>query len=194
MPELIAGVDEVGRGPIAGPVMACAVILDSQRPIAGLADSKTLSPKRREQLCQSIKAQALSYAVASVEVEMIDEINILQASLLAMQQAVLRLSIVPQCVLVDGHRCPELPYLTRAIVQGDKTEPCISAASIVAKVTRDALLVQLDKKYPGYGLAQHKGYPTRAHCAALHALGPSPIHRRTFEPVKALLASDETVA
>ena len=189
MPDsiLIAGVDEVGRGPLAGPVVAAAVILDPARPIAGLADSKTLSPLRREQLAVEIRAKALAWALGRAEVAEIDRINILQASLLAMQRAVAALSIVPEQALVDGNRCPPLACPCRAIVKGDATVPAISAASILAKVARDAEMGELHERYPQYGFAQHKGYPTAAHRDALRRFGPCPEHRRSFAPVAAVL-------
>ncbi|ALG66649.1 ribonuclease HII [Beggiatoa leptomitoformis] len=185
--QLIAGVDEVGRGPLAGAVVAAVVILNPDKPILGLADSKTLSEKRREQLAELIREQALAWALGRAEVSEIDSINILQASLLAMQRAVEQLSIVPELVLVDGNKCPRLAYPTQAIVQGDKTIPAISAASILAKVVRDNEMVEWDKIYPDYGFAQHKGYPTKAHISALQHYGVTPIHRRSFAPVKACL-------
>lgn len=188
MPDapLIAGVDEVGRGPLAGPVVAAAVILDPARPIAGLADSKQLSPLRREQLAAEIRAKALAWALGRAEVAEIDQINILQASLLAMQRAVAALSRVPDQALVDGNRCPQLACPCRAIVKGDATVPAISAASILAKVARDAELCELHARYPHYGFAQHKGYPTTAHLDALRRFGPCPEHRRSFAPVAAV--------
>ena len=184
---LIAGVDEVGRGPLAGPVVAAAVILDPERPIAGLADSKKLSPKRREALAEEIRRDALAWSLGRAEVEEIDRINILQASMLAMQRAVAGLYIAPQRALIDGNRCPELPCPAEAVVGGDGIVPEISAASIIAKVARDLEMVELDSKYPGYGLAQHKGYPTRMHLDALQKLGVSVIHRCSFAPVKELI-------
>ncbi len=188
-PLLIAGVDEVGRGPLAGPVIAAAVILDDTHPIAGLADSKTLSEKRRDVLATQIRQYALTFAIGRAEVEEIDQINILQASLLAMQRAVVQLSVVPKLALIDGKHCPLLPCPTQAIIKGDQTVPAISAASILAKVTRDQEMCELDKLYPGYGFAIHKGYPTRAHQQALQRLGVSPIHRRSFAPVRIYLES-----
>lgn len=185
--KIVAGVDEAGRGPLAGPVMAAAVVLDPRRPIEGLADSKRLSPDRREALARAIRAQALAWAVACAEVEEIDSINILSASLLAMQRAVAGLALEPSLVLVDGNRAPDLPCQVRAIVKGDASVPAISAASILAKVARDKLMGEMDRRYPGYGFARHKGYPTPAHLEALKRLGPSPIHRRSFAPVKAVL-------
>lgn len=186
-PRLVAGVDEVGRGPLAGAVVAAAVILDPARPIEGLTDSKKLSEKKREALFVEIKAKALAWAVGRAEVEEIDEINILQASLLAMKRAVEALDPIPDHALVDGNKLPKLPCSADAIVKGDLSEPCISAASIIAKVTRDREMVQMDKKYPGYGLARHKGYPSKAHMEALLELGVTEIHRRTFGPVRRLL-------
>ncbi len=185
--RLIAGVDEAGRGPLAGPVSAAAVILDPRRPIQGLADSKKLSPKRREALADEIRDRALAYAVAWASVEEIDTINILQASLLAMQRAVGALTIAPELVLVDGNRCPDLDIPARAVIGGDATEAAISAASILAKVARDRLMVKLDEQFPGYGFASHKGYPTRAHLEGLRRLGACPQHRRTFKPVREIL-------
>lgn len=183
----LAGVDEVGRGPLAGAVVAAAVILDPARPIAGLADSKKLTEKRRIALAAEIREKALAWSVARAEVEEIDRINILQASMLAMQRAVAGLSPQPEYVLVDGNRMPELPMPGEAVVKGDSRVQCISAASILAKVTRDQEMVELDALYPGYGLADHKGYPTAQHLAAIERLGISPIHRRSFAPVKAAL-------
>jgi len=184
---LVCGVDEVGRGPLAGPVVAAAVILDPQRPIAGLADSKKLAPKRRERLFEQIRDEALAWSLGRAEVDEIDRINILQASLLAMRRAVDGLDRAPLHALVDGNRLPDLPCPATAIVGGDATEPCISAASILAKVERDREMVALDARYPGYGLARHKGYPTREHLAALASLGVSAIHRRSFAPVRRLI-------
>lgn len=184
---LIAGVDEVGRGPLAGPVVAAAVILHPDRPVVGLADSKKLSEKRREQLAQEIKENALCWALGRAEVEEIDRLNILHASLLAMKRAVEALAPAPVHALIDGNRCPDLACSAEAIVGGDASEPSISAASILAKVERDQEMVQLDEHYPGYGLAKHKGYPTKLHVEALREIGVSPIHRRSFGPVKKLL-------
>lgn len=183
----IAGVDEVGRGPLAGPVVAAAVILHPDHPIEGLADSKKLSEKRREQLALEIRERALCWALGRAEVAEIDRLNILHASLLAMQRAVEALTTRPGHALIDGNRCPDLPCSAEAIVGGDASEPSISAASILAKVARDREMVQLDQQYPGYGLARHKGYPTKVHVAALQELGVTPIHRRSFGPVKKLL-------
>lgn len=184
---LVAGVDEVGRGPLAGPVVAAAVILDPERPIDGLADSKKLSEKRREQLAGVIQERALCWALGRAEVEEIDRLNILHASLLAMRRAVEALTIAAEHALIDGNRCPELPCSAEAVVGGDASEPSISAASILAKVARDREMVELDARYPGYGLARHKGYPTRVHLEALSVLGVSPIHRVSFAPVRRLL-------
>lgn len=186
---LITGVDEAGRGPLAGPVTAAAVILNPDSPIPGLDDSKRLTAARRAAFELEIMTSALAWSVAEASVEEIDRINILQASLLAMQRAVAGLGFVPARALVDGNRCPKLPCPVEAIVGGDATVPAISAASILAKVARDREMVRLDRLYPGYGLAQHKGYPTRAHVAALRALGPSPVHRHSFRPVRELCAS-----
>lgn len=184
---LVCGVDEVGRGPLAGPVVAAAVILDPGRPVVGLADSKKLSERRREHLYEEILDRALAWSLGRAEVAEIDALNILQASLLAMQRAVIGLRPAPGHALVDGNRLPQLPCPARAIVGGDACEPCISAASILAKVVRDREMVALDALYPGYGLAQHKGYPTRAHLQALQSLGVSIIHRRSFGPVRRLI-------
>lgn len=187
MAELICGVDEVGRGPLAGPVVVAAVILDPKYPISGLADSKKLSEKRREQLYLEICEHSLCWSLGRAEVHEIDQINILQASLLAMQRAVNGLQIQPQHALVDGNRLPELDCSAEAVIKGDATVACISAASIVAKVTRDREMVALEREYPGYGLAKHKGYPTRQHLHALQELGVTCLHRRSFGPVKRLL-------
>ena len=187
--KFVAGVDEVGRGPLAGPVVAAAVILDPARPIAGLADSKALSEKRREALFEEIRDKALCWALGRAEVEEIDRINILQATMLAMRRAVAALDPAPVHVLVDGNRCPDLPCSCEAIIKGDGKIAAISAASILAKVSRDREMTLLDEQYPGYGLAGHKGYPTKTHIAALEAQGVSPIHRRTFGPVRRILES-----
>ncbi len=184
----IAGVDEAGRGPLAGPVAAAAVILDPGRPVAGLADSKTLPEARRAELADAIRGSALAWAVCFAEAGEIDRVNILQATLAAMARAVAALSPAPQLALVDGNRCPALPCPGRAEVGGDARIGCISAASILAKVARDARMRELDLRYPGYGFARHKGYPTAAHRAALARLGPTPEHRRSFAPVRAALA------
>lgn len=184
---LVAGVDEVGRGPLAGPVVTAAVILDPARPIEGLADSKKLSEKKREALAELIKERALAWAIGRAEVEEIDRLNILQATMLAMQRAVAGLSPAPQHALIDGNCCPKLSCSAEAIVQGDGKVPAISAASILAKVTRDREMVEMDALYPGYGLSSHKGYPCKSHIEALERLGVTPIHRRSFGPVKKLL-------
>lgn len=188
-PKLVAGVDEVGRGPLAGPVVAAAVILDDARPIEGLADSKTLSPRRREELSVLIRERALCWALGRAEVEEIDQMNILQASLLAMQRAVMALSVRPELVLVDGNQAPRLAYPVTTVIRGDATEPSISAASILAKVARDAEMCDLDKRYPGYEFSLHKGYPTRAHIEALQRQGVSPIHRVSFGPVRRAISN-----
>ena len=183
----ICGVDEAGRGPLAGAVFAAAVILDPNKPIAGLADSKKLSEKKRDFLAGEIKEKALAWAIASCSAEEIDEINILQASLLAMKRAVEVLSLQPDELLVDGLHCPKLSIPMRAIVQGDSKEACISAASILAKTARDAELYILDEQYPQYGFAKHKGYPTPFHMQMLALHGVLPIHRKTYAPVRRLL-------
>ncbi len=177
---LIAGVDEAGRGPLAGPVCAAAVILDPASPILGLADSKILSPSRRAQLASLIQAQALAWSIAWASVEEIDRLNILQASMLAMERAVASLKLKPSKALVDGNRCPQLALPVEAIVSGDRLIPAISAASILAKVARDRFMIELDAQYPGYGFARHKGYPTAEHRGALRRLGPTPWHRSSF--------------
>ncbi len=183
IPGLVAGVDEAGRGPLAGPVVAAAVILDARLPIRGLADSKQLSPRRREQLFDEIRAKALCCSVAQASVEEIDRLNILQATLLAMQRAVQGLRLKPNRVLVDGNRLPPLDVLAEAVVSGDSLVPAISAASIVAKVTRDRLLEELHALHPDYGFHRHKGYGTALHLQALQTLGPLDVHRRSFAPV-----------
>ncbi len=185
--QLIAGVDEAGRGPLAGAVYAAAVILDKDNPISGLTDSKKLSAKKRALLEGEIKLNALAWFVASASVEEIDDINILQASMLAMKRAVEGLDMEPNHVLIDGNRCPQIAYSVEAIVKGDLTEPSISAASILAKEARDRELLVLDKEYPGYGFANHKGYGTKQHMESLLRLGPTPVHRTSFRPVRELL-------
>ena len=189
---LVAGVDEVGRGPLAGPVVTAAVILDPENPIDGLMDSKKLSESRREKLAVLIKERSLAWSIGRAEVEEIDEINILQATMLAMQRAVAGLSPAPKHALIDGNRCPQLTCTAEAIVKGDGLVAAISAASIIAKVSRDNEMVELDALYPGYGLAGHKGYPTKAHRDALIELGVTPIHRRSFGPVKRALENEAT--
>lgn len=191
-PILIAGVDEVGRGPLAGPVCAAAVILDPARPIAGLADSKTLSAARRERLAPLIRERSLAWAIAWSSREEIDRINILQASLLAMQRAVAALGVRPGRVLVDGNRCPAFGCEAEAIVGGDGRVAAIAAASIIAKVARDAEMTRLALEYPDYGFARHKGYPTAEHLSALRRFGPCPLHRRTFAPVRELIEAKTT--
>ena len=185
--EGVAGVDEAGRGPLAGPVVAAAVILDPNSPIDGLTDSKRLTPERREALEACIRAQAIAVGTACVDVDEIDRINILQATLAAMSRAVADLGVVPSLVRIDGDRAPALAVPSETIVGGDLSDPSISAASIVAKVQRDRLLVALDDEYPGYGFAVHKGYSTPAHFEALARLGPCAAHRRSFAPVRAAL-------
>jgi ribonuclease HII len=189
--NLICGVDEAGRGPLAGPVYAAAVILDPDWHIAGLADSKVLSAPRRLQLAEQIRLHALAWAVASATVAEIDAINILQASLLAMRRAVEQLSIAPSEVLVDGKQCPVIAYSVRAIVKGDSKIPAISAASILAKTARDAEMLRLHQLYPHYGLDRHKGYPTAAHLAALERHGVGEIHRRSYAPIRRLLKGQD---
>jgi ribonuclease HII len=180
---LVAGIDEAGRGPLAGPVVAAAVILDPERPIRGLADSKLLTPERREVLAKRIRDRAIAWSTGQADVSEIDTINILHATMLAMCRAVAALPITPEEALVDGNRCPDLSCRVRAIIKGDRDVKSISAASIIAKTTRDAMLRELDKVYPAYGFAQHKGYGTPEHLAALDRHGPCPIHRRSFAPV-----------
>lgn len=184
---LVAGVDEAGRGPLAGPVVAAAVILDDRQPIHGLADSKKLSAKRREVLFDEIRAKALCCSIAQASVEEIDKLNILQATLLAMRRAVLGLRLPPKLVLVDGNRLPVLEIRSEAIVKGDEKVPCISAASILAKVTRDRWCKQYHVEFPQYGFDQHKGYGTAEHLAALRQHGACPQHRKTFRPVREVL-------
>lgn len=194
-PVLIAGVDEAGRGPLAGPVFAAAVMLDDLAPVRGLADSKTLSPAKREKLYDQIRAKALCFCVARASVEEIDERNILQATMLAMQRAVHGLRLKPRKVLVDGNRLPVLDILAEAIVKGDSKVAAISAASILAKVERDRWCVEIDAAFPDYGFARHKGYGTAEHLKALRAFGPTVWHRRSFAPVAAMLgdkAGDNT--
>lgn len=183
----LAGVDEVGRGPLAGDVVAAAVILDPAAPIQGLDDSKKLKPLRREELAAEIRRSAVAWALGRASVAEIDELNILQASLLAMHRAVDALQVEPTFVLVDGNRLPRWRYPSEPVVGGDARVPAIAAASILAKVVRDAEMASLEERYPGYGLARHKGYPTPAHLAALERLGVTPIHRKSFAPVRKLL-------
>lgn len=183
----IAGVDEVGRGPLVGAVVTAAVILDPNQPIKGLADSKKLSEKRRIALAEEIKAKALSWSLGRAEPEEIDRLNILHATMLAMQRAVAGLAITPDFVLVDGNRIPQLPMPAQAVVKGDSLVAEISAASILAKVARDLEMAELDKQYPAYGFAQHKGYPTKLHFEKLAELGATPFHRKSFAPVAKIL-------
>ena len=181
--HLIAGIDEAGRGPLAGPVVAAAVILDPGRPIPGLRDSKQLSPARREALAAEIRARSLAWSLGQADVGEIDALNILEATLLAMRRACAGLAPPPNAALVDGNRAPRLGCPAQCVVKGDRDVPVISAASILAKTARDALLVELDRVYPAYGFARHKGYGTASHLAALAAHGPCPAHRRSFAPV-----------
>ncbi|SFT99672.1 RNase HII [Kosakonia arachidis] len=185
--HLVAGVDEVGRGPLVGAVVTAAVILDPKRPIIGLNDSKKLSEKRRLALSEEIKEKALCWSLGRAEPHEIDELNILHATMLAMQRAIAGLSIVPEFVLIDGNRCPTLPMPSLAVVKGDSRVAEISAASIIAKVTRDAEMAELDLLFPQYGFAQHKGYPTAFHLAKLVEHGATVHHRRSFAPVKRAL-------
>ncbi|WP_256351491.1 ribonuclease HII [Pseudomonas gingeri] len=182
--ELVAGVDEVGRGPLCGAVVTAAVILDPKRPILGLNDSKKLTEARREKLYDEIREKALSWCIARAEVEEIDELNILHATMLAMQRAVAGLHIQPRLAMIDGNRCPKLPMPAEAVVKGDSKVPAIAAASILAKVSRDREMAVFESIYPGYGIGGHKGYPTPVHLEALNRLGPTPIHRRSFAPVR----------
>lgn len=190
MTVIVCGVDEAGRGPLAGPVYAAAVILRPRRRIKGLRDSKKLTAAQREELAGEIRERALAWAVAHATVEEIDRINILRASLLAMQRAVALLSVVPEVARVDGNQAPELACTVHTVVGGDDSDPAISAASILAKTERDRIMREFDLLHPGYGFARHKGYPTPEHFAALEQLGPCPIHRRGFEPVRRLVAPE----
>ncbi|CDG18982.1 MULTISPECIES: ribonuclease HII [Xenorhabdus] len=185
--NLIAGVDEVGRGPLVGAVVTAAVILDPAKPIAGLADSKKLTEKRREALYVEIKEKALCWSLGRAEPEEIDQLNILHATMLAMQRAVEGLAVTPDYVLIDGNRCPALTMPAQAVVKGDSLVAEISAASILAKVTRDREMAELDKQFPDYGFAQHKGYPTALHLEKLASLGATEHHRKSFAPVKRAL-------
>ena len=185
--RFVAGVDEVGRGPLCGPVVAAAVILDDQQPIDGLDDSKKLSEKKRNDLFSEICQRSKAWAIGRAEVAEIDELNILHATMLAMQRAIEGLAVEPELALIDGNRCPKLRCPAKAVIKGDSKVPEIAAASILAKVTRDHEMRELDKSYPGYGIANHKGYPTKAHLAALESLGVQPIYRRSFKPVQRLL-------
>ena len=181
---LIAGVDEAGRGPLAGPVIAAAVILNPEQPIEGLTDSKKLTANRRQKLEELIKHHSLAWSIGRAEVEEIDKINILHATMLAMKRAVESLSVTPEHVQVDGNRCPNITLSVEAIIKGDESVAVISAASILAKESRDREMIEMDKLYPGYGFAQHKGYPTKVHMQALADIGICPIHRRTYAPVQ----------
>ncbi|MCY1422196.1 Ribonuclease HII [compost metagenome] len=183
--DLVAGVDEVGRGPLCGAVVTAAVILDPKRPILGLNDSKKLTEARRELLFEEICEKALSWCIARAEVEEIDKLNILHATMLAMQRAVEGLSVTPKLALIDGNRCPKLSVPSAAVIKGDSQVPAIAAASILAKVSRDREMAAFELVYPGYGIGGHKGYPTAVHLEALVRLGPTPIHRRSFGPVRA---------
>lgn len=189
----MAGVDEAGRGPLAGPVVAAAVILDPARPIPGLTDSKALSATARESLAAMVRARAVAWSIAWADPAEIDALNILEASMLAMRRAVDRLAVAPRHVCVDGNRCPRLGQrcTVEAVVGGDASVPAISAASILAKTWRDAWMLRLDERFPDYGFARHRGYPTADHCAALAARGPCAVHRRTFGPVARLLAESK---
>lgn len=183
----MAGVDEAGRGPLAGPVVAAAVILDPENPIEGLADSKKLSAKKRAALELSIKEKSICWALGRAEIDEIEELNILHASMLAMKRAVELLDIIPEMVLIDGNRCPDVKVKSHAIIKGDQRVEAISAASILAKESRDREMIQLDEEFPGYGFSVHKGYPTRAHIQALEDIGVSSVHRRSYGPVRRIL-------
>ncbi|EOV8086721.1 ribonuclease HII [Providencia huaxiensis] len=189
--NIIAGVDEVGRGPLVGAVVTAAVILDPNKPIAGLADSKKLTEKKREKLFDEIQEKALCWCIGRAEPEEIDNINILHATMLAMQRAVAGLSIVPEYVLIDGNRCPELPMPSQAVIKGDSLVQEISAASILAKVIRDREMVELDIAFPEYGFAKHKGYPTAYHLEKLAQYGATEFHRKSFAPVRRALDSNK---
>ena len=191
--DVVCGVDEAGRGPLAGPVMAAAVILDRSQPIEGLADSKQLSESKRDELATLIRSRARAWAVAWATVDEIDTLNILQATLLAMSRAVTGLRVAPELVLVDGVQCPRLNCRSRAVVRGDASVPEISAASILAKVARDAEMLNLHQRHPQYGFDRHKGYPTAAHLAALRTHGASQVHRRSFGPVRDILNADTRI-
>lgn len=191
--ELVAGVDEVGRGPLCGAVVTAAVILDPRRPILGLNDSKKLTEARRELLYDEICEKALAWCIARAEVEEIDRLNILHATMLAMQRAVQGLSITPRLALIDGNRCPQLDVPSAPVIQGDAKVPAIAAASILAKVSRDREMSAFELIYPGYGIGGHKGYPTPVHLEALTRLGPTPIHRRSFAPVRAAWQARESI-
>ena len=190
---LLAGVDEAGRGPLVGNVVAAAVILDKNMPVDGLADSKKLSAKRREQLAEQIRERAIAWSVVSIDAAEIDRINILQATMLAMKQSVEQLAVVPEHVFIDGNRCPDINVPATAIVKGDARVAEISAASILAKVERDAQMLVLHETYPQYGFDKHKGYPTKAHFEALAEHGPCPEHRRSYAPVRNAMASTKVL-
>jgi ribonuclease HII len=192
--DIVCGVDEAGRGPLAGPVYAAAVILDPARPIEGLRDSKKLTEARRDELAPLIRAHALAWAIAECSHEEIDTLNILQATMLAMRRAVEALATVPTIALIDGNRCPQLAIRAHAVVEGDDKVHAISAASILAKTARDAALVQLHAAYPQYAFDQHKGYSTALHLARLREHGPCPVHRRSFAPVRALVEQPDLFA
>ena len=192
--DLVAGVDEVGRGPLCGAVVTAAVILDPQRPILGLNDSKKLTEAKREKLFDEICEKALSFCIARAEVEEIDQLNILHATMLAMQRAVEGLSVTPKLALIDGNRCPQLSVPAAPVVKGDSQVPAIAAASILAKVTRDREMAAFELIYPGYGIGGHKGYPTPVHLEALARLGPTPIHRRSFAPVRAAYEARDVIS
>ena len=192
--DIVCGVDEAGRGPLAGPVFAAAVILDPARPIEGLRDSKKLTEARRDELAPIIRQQALAWAVAECSHEEIDTLNILQATMLAMRRAVELLATAPTIALIDGNRCPQLAMRAHAVVEGDDKVHAISAASILAKTARDAALVQLHATYPQYAFDQHKGYSTALHLARLREHGPCPVHRRSFAPVRALIEQPDLFA
>jgi ribonuclease HII len=191
--ELVAGVDEVGRGPLCGAVVTAAVILDPNRPILGLNDSKKLTEAKRDKLYDEIMEKALCWCIARAEVEEIDRLNILHATMLAMQRAVEGLSITPRLALIDGNRCPKLAVPSAPVIQGDAKVPAIAAASILAKVSRDREMAAFELIYPGYGIGGHKGYPTPVHLKALARLGPTPIHRRSFGPVRAAYEARESM-
>lgn len=191
--DLVAGVDEVGRGPLCGAVVTAAVILDPKRPILGLNDSKKLTEARRERLFDEICEKALCWHIARAEVEEIDELNILHATMLAMKRAVEGLIITPKLALIDGNRCPQLSVPSAPVIQGDAHVPAIAAASILAKVSRDREMARMELLYPGYGIAGHKGYPTAVHLEALARLGPTPIHRRSFGPVREAWAARDMI-
>jgi ribonuclease HII len=193
--ERVAGVDEAGRGPLAGPVVVAAVILDPARPIVGLADSKVICENERERLAAIVRERALAFAVVAVDVDEIDRFNIFRATMLGMQRALAALTLAPVYALVDGNQLPKpMPCAARAVVDGDAREPAISAASIIAKTVRDRMMHELDAVHPGYGFARHKGYSTPEHFEALNRLGPCPIHRRSFAPVQAKVASGDLFA